>query len=157
MRLINFGFIIFSIITIKAHADFQGKVISVSDGDTITVLNDSKKQIRVRLASIDAPEKNQPFGTQAKKFTSKLIFGKQVLIKNEGSDQYNRVLGTAYLGNQNINKVIVYNGYAWAYRRYIKDTSYISLEMDAKRHQRGLWSDKNAIEPELWRRQQKNR
>lgn len=152
MRM-NFAFIFFAIVTVKAHADFQAKVISVSDGDTITVLNDSKKQIRVRLASIDAPEKSQPFGTQAKKFTSKLIFGKQVLIKDGGSDQYNRVLGTVYLGSQNINKAIVYNGYAWAYRRYVKDSSYIALEKDAKLHKRGLWSDKNAIAPEIWRRQ----
>lgn len=153
MRLINLVFIFCAIATVKAHADFQGKVISISDGDTITILKDSRQQIKVRLASIDAPEMGQPFGTQAKKFTSKLIFGKQVLIKDEGSDQYNRVLGTVYLGSQNINKAIVYNGYAWAYRRYIKDTSYISLEEDAKLHRRGLWSDKNAISPEIWRRQ----
>lgn len=153
MRLINLVFIFCAIATVKAHADFQGKVISISDGDTITILKDSRQQIKVRLASIDAPEKNQPFGTQAKNFTSKLIFGKQVHIKDEGSDQYNRVLGTVYLGSQNINKTIVYNGYAWAYRRYIKDSSYIALEKDAKLHRRGLWSDKNAIPPEIWRRQ----
>ena len=149
--------VVFTLATFQAHADFTGKVISIADGDTITVLTANNNQKRIRLSSIDAPEKNQPFGTKAKDFTGSLIHGKQVYIKEDGTDQYNRVLGTVFLGNQNINKTIVHNGYAWAYRRYVKDSSYISLEMDAKRHQRGLWSDKNAIEPELWRRQQKNR
>lgn len=144
---------VFTLATFQTHADFTGKVISIADGDTITVLTANSNQKRIRLSNIDAPEKNQPFGTKAKDFTGSLIFGKQVYIKEDGTDQYNRVLGTVFLDNQNINKIIVHNGYAWAYKRYVKDSSYISLELDAKRHKRGLWSDKNAIEPATWRRQ----
>lgn len=149
---LNRALLILTLATPTAYADFYGKVISISDGDTITVLKEGKSQVKIRLLNIDAPEKNQAFGTQAKNFLGNLIFTKTVLIKDKSVDQYGRVLGTVFLNDLNINKEIVRNGYAWAYRRYLDDRSYIGLESEARVHKRGLWRDNSPIEPEKWRK-----
>src|SRR5260221_14155880 len=81
-----------------------GKVVGVTDGDTITVLDAEKHQHKVRLEGIDAPESGQPFGTQAKKALSDKVFGKEVSVKETGKDKYGRTLGHVYVGKQNINR-----------------------------------------------------
>lgn len=149
--ILFFSILFFSI---QSYA-FHGKVISVSDGDTITVLTNDNKQYKIRLVHIDAPESKQAFGNQAKNALSNLIYSKQVYIQRSGVDQYNRILGTVYLGQNNVNKQMVYSGYAWAYRNRSTDPSYIQLERSAKANQRGLWQDKNPIEPKQWRKLQK--
>ena len=68
---------------------WDGKVVSVSDGDTIKVLKDGE-QIKIRLASIDCPEKGQPYGNAAKKFTANMVAGKVVKIWPTDRDQYGR-------------------------------------------------------------------
>ena len=95
-------------------SSFEGKVIRVSDGDTIVVLTQDKEQIKVRLNGIDAPEKKQPFGKQSTKFLANLVAGKTVEIKKEGNDRYGRMIGTIFLNGIDINKEMVSNGYAWA-------------------------------------------
>ena len=72
-----------------------GKVVSVADGDTITVLVD-RTQIKVRLAEIDAPERRQPFGTRAKQAMSKLVFGKTVGVVTVDRDRYGRTVGQVF-------------------------------------------------------------
>ncbi len=62
--------------------EFSGKVVGVSDGDTITVLHNGKGE-RIRLHGIDCPEKRQPFGNRAKQFTSTLVFGKTITVQAE--------------------------------------------------------------------------
>ena len=76
----------------SAFADFPGKVVAVADGDTITVLRD-QEQVKVRLTEIDAPEKAQAFGNQAKQALSALVFGKEVRVVDHGTDRYRRTLG----------------------------------------------------------------
>jgi endonuclease YncB( thermonuclease family) len=71
----------------------EGKVVSVADGDTITVLDSNKEQHRIRLAGIDAPEKGQPFGNASKKRLSELVGGKEVRVEFEKYDRYGRVVG----------------------------------------------------------------
>lgn len=53
---------------------FEGKVVGISDGDTITVLTDQKRQIKVRLYGVDCPETKQAYGTRARQFTSDKVF-----------------------------------------------------------------------------------
>ncbi|MDR8439507.1 nuclease, partial [Acinetobacter baumannii] len=77
-----------------ANADFVARVIGVTDGDTITVLDRSNNQIKVRLADIDAPEKSQPFGAKAKQALSDLTFNRNVYIQEKGYDKYHRLIGT---------------------------------------------------------------
>ena len=133
--------------------DFTGKVISITDGDTVTVLTDNK-QIKVRLAEIDTPEKNQPYGKNAKKALSDFIFGKIVQIKVETIDRYGRTIGKIFLDNQNINKEMVKLGHAWVYIQYARDKTLFDLEKNAKENQLGLWAlpETQRIAPWEWRR-----
>ncbi len=69
-----------------AHAGLalEGKVVGVSDGDTITVLTDGRESIRIRLAEIDAPEKSQAFGQRSKQSLSDMVFSKTVRVEQRG-------------------------------------------------------------------------
>jgi len=133
-------FLLCSIVPFFAFADVTGKVIGVMDGDTIKILTADKQEVKVRFNQIDAPEKDQPWGQNSKQALSDLIFGKQVTVTDTSTDKYKRTLGTVMLGSVNINKQQVANGNAWAYRQYLKDQDYISLEDKAKSAKHGLWS-----------------
>ena len=67
-------------------ADFTGRVVGVSDGDTITVLHNGKGE-RIRLHGIDCPEKRQAFGNRAKQATSRVVYGKTVTVRDLGQDR----------------------------------------------------------------------
>lgn len=109
------------------------------DGDTITVLKDFQ-QYKVRLAEIDAPEKTQPFGNQAKIVLSDKIFGKEVTVKVKEKDRYGRYVGYVEYENKNINLEMVKEGYAWQYKHYSHDSKYAQAEMHAKTNNLGLWN-----------------
>lgn len=130
------------------------RCVGVSDGDTITVLTQSKKQYKVRLANIDCPERGQPFGTRAKQFTSDFCIGKQVRIEHKGKkDRSGRVIGTVFnLSGVCLNKALVEAGLAWHYKKYSDDPSYGRLEAVARAGKRGLWADKYPIAPWDWRK-----
>ena len=125
---------------------FVGKVVSVADGDTITVLLD-KQQHRIRLEGIDAPEGHQDFGSKAKKVLSDKVFGKDVLVKWTRRDKYRRILGHIYLGDRFINLELVQEGMAWHYKQYSKDRALAQAEREAKEAKRGLWAQPNPIPP----------
>lgn len=134
-----------------ATESYKCKVVGVSDGDTFTCLTNGTKQIKVRLNQIDAPEKKQAFGTAAKHALSSYIFGKTVLLKTTGKDKYGRTIAEVYVNNNNINKAMVADGYAWAYREYLSDQDYLRIEVQAKSHTVGLWSQPNPIYPSDFR------
>lgn len=131
-----------------------GKVVGISDGDTITLLSADKVSHKIRLSEIDAPEKGQPWGTNSKEALSKLIFSKTVEVETTERDRYGRVLGIVFLDERNMNKAMVERGNAWAYTRYVKDPGYFSLQQKAKTERVGLWSqsDDKIAPPWEWRR-----
>lgn len=138
--------------------ELTGRVVGVADGDTVTVLTETdgaKKQIKVRLNGIDAPESAQPFGQAAKQFASKAVFDKSVTVKVQGQDKYGRTLGIV-IGpdGRNLNHALVKNGYAWWYRKYAPgDATLKQLEFEARQAKIGIWSEpKTAIAPWDWRR-----
>lgn len=152
--------------------DFSGKVVSITDGDTIHVLWE-KQEIKVRLWGIDAPEKKQPFGSKAKQHLSDLIFGKVVYVEEKGKAGWERTLGIVhdwkgasvkdYLKQPSsglesppvdvtVNEQMVRDGFAWWYESYAKHaTNLKDAQEDAKANKRGLWADKNPIPPWEWR------
>jgi len=133
----------------QVHADFNGKVIKVIDGDTVDILTPKKQKIRVRLLDIDAPESQQAYGNASKKYLASLIAGKSVFIKENKKDIYQRTLGTIYLEQININAKMVENGFAWAYRYkgVVNNNNMLKLESKAKQNKKGLWKDKRPIAP----------
>lgn len=124
-----------------------GKVVSVSDGDTITILDSSKTQHKIRFEHIDAPEKKQAFGQKSKQFVSKYIFGKTVKVKTASKDRYGRIIGTVFLDEVNINLELVKAGLAWHYKKYSKDKIFAIAEAIAIKKKAGLWSDPKSIPP----------
>jgi micrococcal nuclease len=93
--------------------DFSGKVVGVSDGDTITVLRD-RTPIKVRLHGIDAPEAGQDFGSRAKQAASELAFGKVVTIQPRDTDRYGRTVALVVLPDGwTLNHELVRSGFAW--------------------------------------------
>ena len=127
----------------------SGKVVSIHDGDTITILQ-NKTQIKVRLFGVDAPELKQPYGKKSKQFLANLIAGKVVEVEENGKDRYKRTIGTVYLNGVDINAQMVANGYAWAYRKFSK--KYTAHESKAKSQKLGLWRDKEPTPPWEWRK-----
>lgn len=130
------------------------RVIGIVDGDTLTCLTEQKQPIKVRLHAIDAPEKQQAFGQQAKKRLSDLVYNQTVTLNITDTDRYGRTVADIQLGSLNVNQQMVKDGYAWAYRRY-GGTRYALEEKAARKAKLGLWRDANPIEPSQWRRMNK--
>ena len=141
--------------TTLTYSNIQGRVLRVIDGDTIELLvkqEDIKQspKIKVRLFGIDAPEKKQAFGKEAKEYLSSLILDKEITLIINDKDKYQRTIGTILLNDKDINKEMVKNGYAWAYESY--STKYLTEQADAQMFKLGLWQDENAIKPSEFRR-----
>jgi endonuclease YncB( thermonuclease family) len=150
----------------------QGKVIKVADGDTVTILDDSGKKHRIRLAGIDAPEKDQPYGDVSTQSLVELVSGKTVTIEYEKRDRYKRIVGKVLVdppgevfcmaidcvkkidaGLEQIKK-----GLAWHYKKYQSEQTeedrklYSNAEQEARNRQVGLWVNEVPITPWEWRR-----
>ena len=131
--------------SITFAADFQAKVIHITDGDTITVLNAAGKKVKIRLNGIDCPEKAQAYGNKAKQFTKDLVAGKMVIIQPHDTDKWERTIADVILEDgRNLNQELVKAGLAWWFYRYSDNRELGQLELDAKLAHVGLWKDKNA-------------
>ena len=143
-----------------AHAEtLTGRVVGVHDGDTLTLLDEQKHQIKVRLAEIDTPESAQPYGSRAKQALSDLVFGKVVLVDVQGKDRYGRTLGKISVGSTDVNAALVAAGAAWVYRQYSSDPDLLRLETEARAARRGLWAlpEAQRTPPWEWRQQRKGK
>ncbi|WP_174242078.1 thermonuclease family protein [Teichococcus oryzae] len=136
-------------------AELRGEVVGISDGDTLTLLTPDKRQVRVRLAEIDAPESRQPWGSRAQQALSALVFHQAVRVVVQDTDRYGRTVGTVWVGGRNANAEMVRQGQAWVYRQYLRDRSLLALEDEAKQARRGLWAlpEAERVPPWQWRRQ----
>lgn len=82
----------------------SGRVVSIADGDTLTLLTSEQRQVKVRLHGIDAPEKAQPFGTRSRQALGDLAFNKQASVRVENTDRYGRTVGTVTVGGKNVKR-----------------------------------------------------
>ena len=137
-----------------------GKVVSVADGDTLTILDSARAQHKVRLAQIDAPEtghgKNkpaQPFGNDSKQSLAELTFGKTVTASCGDTDRYGRSVCGITVDGLDVNREQVRRGMAWVYRRYAHDKTLFQVEEEAQSAKRGLWRVPGAVPPWEWRKQ----
>ncbi len=138
----------------KVVEEFTGKVIGVTDGDTIKVLV-IKETITIRLEGIDAPESKQSFGNKSKQALSDIVFGKEVTIRRTGDDRYGRTLGVVMIGDVDANSKMIQDGWAWHFKKYNDEERLAKLETEAKEAKRGLWADPNPLAPWEFRARKK--
>lgn len=150
--------------------DINGRVIGVSDGDTISVLDARHQVHKIRLAGIDAPEKAQPFGQRSKAGMSSTVFNREVEVVGSKRDRYGRIVAKVLVAETECAAVTcpkshdagllqVQAGLAWWYRPYAREqasedqASYEAAEVNARQQRTGLWQDKDPTPPWDWRRQ----
>lgn len=136
---------------------FTGKAVSVTDGDTLRVLDDAKQEHVIRLAGIDAPERKQAFGTVARDRLAELTKGKAVAVIAGKPDKYGRTVARIEVEGQDVNKAMVAEGLAWHYVRYSTDATLAEAEREARAARRGLWRDPAPVPPWEWRATEKDR
>lgn len=143
----------------SAFADtIYGRVVGVADGDTLTVLDGSKQQHKIRLDGIDAPEKAQPFGQRSKQSLSDLAYNRNVQVQTHKRDRYGRVVGKVLLDGTDLNLHQINRGLAWHYKAYAQEQSredrvrYAAAEEVARSEKRGLWRDAEPTPPWDWRK-----
>lgn len=130
---------------------FDAKVIAVMDGDTVMVVRNGKR-IKVRMANIDAPEKDQAFGVQSRASLLEMVGKRRVRVDSQAVDQYGRVIAYLAVDGLNVNEAQVRRGMAWEYSYHHSDRAYLALQQEAQQARRGLWSQDTPGAPWLWRR-----
>ncbi len=132
----------------------EGHVVRVADGDTITIqTNSSNEKLRIRLRGIDAPEKAQTHGEEAKRALTWLLAGTDVVVDYDEKDRYGRIVGQVAVGNVDAGLFMLEGGHAWVYRNYVKklpydwQRAYFTAEKQAKANRKGLWSEANPTPP----------
>ena len=145
--------------------DTNGTVVYVDDGDTVVLLVDGRKQMKIRLSSIDAPESShtnkqvgrvgQPYSGNSGKYLAAMVKGKDVDAHCFEADRYGRNVCELFVGGRSVNKEMVKQGWAWANvsarGRYLRDKSLPDLEAKARSSHSGLWSGLNPVAPWEWR------
>jgi endonuclease YncB( thermonuclease family) len=135
-----------------------GKVVSVTDGDTITLLDSANSQHKIRLAGIDAPENGMPFRNRAKRYLSDIVAGRVVEVEVGKTDRYGRRVGKVVVEGQDVNLEMIKAGLAWHYKAYEREQPkadrlvYAAAEDQARANRIGLWQDRDPIPPWLWRK-----
>ena len=140
-----------------AGQQITGRMVSIADGDTFTLLTPDSRQVKIRMAEIDTPESQQPYGSRSKDALGSLLKGKTIAVEEQGSDYYGRAIGRVSVDGLDVNAEMVKIGAAWVYRKYSKDQRMIELESEAKAAKRGLWSlpESERIPPWEWRKLKK--
>ena len=133
---------------------FTAKVIGLTDGDTVKILNDDKEEIRIRLDSIDSPEKRggQPFYQKAKQALADMVFGKVVTFKKTKTDRWGRPVAFLYVDDIDVCAALVEQGWAWNSVKYSKSEELAALEEQARKDKNGLWAKADPIPPWEWRK-----
>ena len=163
MKKIMFVFVLIgSFVCSPVHAsNIAGRVVRITDGDTLVVLDSNNVQHKIRLVGIDAPEKKQAYGKKSKENLSGLVAGKFVVVEYDKVDRYQRILGKILLNSKDMNLEQIKAGMAWHYKKYQKEQSqsdrmlYSDSEVDARNAKRGLWRDPDPIPPWDYRKLKK--
>lgn len=149
-----FIFLAFILFPFISFAQTFGKVVAIKDGDTVVVLLRDNNQKTLRLAEVDCPESGQPFGKNAKEFTSSQIFGREIMFEEMTNDRYGRTIAKIYYSSdlKYLSAEIIKAGFGWWYLRYSNDITLKHFQQNAQNKELGLWSDKDAIAPWDWRK-----
>lgn len=147
------------LLSIVANADdLSGRVVDIASGDSISIVDSSGVEYKVRLSGIDAPEKQQPFGAESRKSLADLVYGKEVTVNWIKRDYHKRVVGKVMLNKVDINLEQVKRGMAWVFKHFVDDpysqdqADYVDAQEEAEDRRLGLWSQKDPIPPWEFRR-----
>jgi endonuclease YncB( thermonuclease family) len=150
---------LFALLAAVAHADtLTGRVVGISDGDTLTVLDATNTQHKIRLAGIDSPEKKQPFGQHCKQSLSDLAYSRTVAVESSKLDRYGRVIGKVLVDGEDANLEQLKRGCGWHYKKYQNEQvlddrlAYNAAEESARGNRVGLWADRDPVPPWEWRK-----
>jgi endonuclease YncB( thermonuclease family) len=136
--------------------NLTGRVVRIADGDTVSILDKTNTQHKVRLYGIDTPERDQPYGKSAKQVLAHWVDEKNVGVVVVETDSYGRTVGTLYREGTNINAAMVSGGHAWWYRHYAPhEHNLAAAEQKARQLGLGLWARPQPIPPWDWRRGQR--
>ena len=146
-------FIVALLISQVSNAEYlEGlKIKRVVDGDTVHVFYQDEVY-KSRLTEIDAPERDQPYGSNSTEYLKSLLKEGRVDVDISGTDRYGRKLGRLYWRGMDINRELVSAGYAWVYDQYVTDNSFFENQSKARNSKKGLWEDQNPLEPWNWRK-----
>lgn len=133
------------------------KVVGVHDGDSITCLTEDKRQLKVRLDAIDAPELGQPFGQASKKALSDMVFGKTVTVIEKKKDRWGRTVAHVLVDGKDTNLMMLEQGMAWHYTEYSSNKRLQKAEDHARSVRNGLWADRDPVPPWDWRKTERER
>ena len=132
------------------RAEITGKVVSVHDGDTLTLLQ-GRKRLRIRLEGIDAPEIGQPYGDASRQALDDMVYRRVVTIVPTTVDKYGRTVGRVLLGSFDVNLELVRIGLAWRFDRYSQEVAIGEAQQRASMNRLGLWQDPHPTPPWVWR------
>lgn len=142
-----------------AHAErWHGRVVGVADGDTLTLLDGARRQHRIRLDGIDAPERTQPFGQRARQSLAALAHGRDAQAECPKADRYGRAVCRVVVDGVDLGLEQVRRGLAWHYVRYAHEqrpevrAEYARAERHARSDGSGLWSTPAPTPPWDYRR-----
>jgi len=148
-----------AVLTTTSNADtLTGRVVSIADGDTLTLLDATNTQHKIRLSGIDSPEKGQPFGQACKKSLSDLAYDRVVAVESSKLDRYGRAIGKVLVNGEDANLEQVRRGCGWHYKKYQNEQSlddrliYSKAEDSARVSKVGLWADSEPVPPWDWRK-----
>ena len=148
--LILFGALLISLVSNAEYLESL-KIKRVVDGDTVHVFYQDEVY-KIRLTEIDAPERDQPYGSNSTEYLKSLLKEGMVDVDISGTDRYGRKLGRLYWRGMDINRELVSAGYAWVYDQYVTDNSFYENQSKARNSKKGLWEDQNPLEPWNWRK-----
>lgn len=135
------------------HFDLSGRVVGVLDGDSLIMRTDGGEEHTVRLFGIDTPERGQPHADRARSALLQMVSRQTVNVVHIDTDNFNRIVGTVYLGDNNINLAMVNAGHAWWFQRYAPHERQLqAAEQAARAAGKGLWAQAEPVPPWEWRR-----
>jgi len=149
-----------------AHAGpglLPGRIVRVTDGDTVTLQDEHQTLHKIRLAGIDAPESKMPYGQTATLFLTALVLGKELEAVTYKQDRYGRTIATLMLGAQDVSLAMIQAGMAWHYKHYAKEQpaaqaqAYAQAEVLARTQNLALWQDSDPDAPWDWRKSRRMR
>lgn len=135
----------------------RGIVIVVIDGDTVLFKPDhahasGRVFLKIRLAGIDAPERDQPYGDVSTHELAVRVLNQRVTIVPVATDVYGRTIAHIHVAGREVETELVQSGFVWAASRSRHTAGLALAQHQARQARRGLWQDASPMPPWEWRR-----